>query len=184
MNILKSTLLAAASLTVASTAFGADAIGIPAPIAPVVPVASTFDWNGFYAGVRVGGENVVDADTSWLVGAEIGVNAAFDMFVLGAELAADYVFADGEEYGYLEGTVRAGVLLMPEALLYGTVGYGAVVGDTDGSGEHILAGLGVEFAVAENVSVDTRYVYGWDQSGDATDTGDIHKFTIGANFHF
>lgn len=179
MTILKSTLLAAAAtVAIASAAQAADPI-MPTPVVPVAPAASVFDWNGFYAGIRVGAENEIDFDeTDWLVGAEIGVNAAFDMFVLGGELAVDYVF-DDPEFAYVEGTVRAGVLLMPEALVYGTVGYGADM--DDGSGEHVLAGLGVEFAVAESVSVDGRYVYGWAQDGADSD---IHKFTIGANFHF
>lgn len=182
MTILRTTLLAAAaSLAVASAAQAADPI-MPAPVVPVAPAPAVFDWNGFYAGIRVGAENQIEFDeTNWLVGAELGANAAFDMFVLGGELAVDYVF-DDPEFIYLEGTVRAGVALMPEALLYGTVGYGSDL-DDDGSGDHVLAGLGVEFAVAESVSVDTRYVYGWEQSG-AADASDIHKFTIGANFHF
>lgn len=183
MTFLKTTLLAAAAtLAVASVAQAADPI-MPTPIIPVAPAPAAFDWNGFYAGIHVGAENQVDFDeTNWLIGAELGVNTTFDMFVLGAELGVDYVF-DGtpEEFAYLEGTVRAGVLLMPEALIYGTVGYGADLHDTAGSGEHVLAGLGAEFAVAESVTLDARYVYGWAQ--DAADT-DIHKFTIGANFHF
>ena len=70
-----------------------------------------------------------------------------------------------------------------EVLLYGTVGYGS---DFDappasGVGDQVLAGVGVEFAVSDSISVDGRYVYGW--GVDAADD-DIHKFTIGANFHF
>lgn len=184
MTLLKTTLLAAAAtLAVASAAQAADPI-MPAPVIPVAPAPAVFDWNGFYAGIRVGAENNVDLDeTSWLVGAEIGVNTTFDMFVLGAEAAVDYVFADdvlGQDFAYVEGTARAGVALTPEILAYGTVGYGSDF-DDEGSGDHVLAGLGAEFAVAESVSVDARYVYGWAQ--EAADS-DIHKFTIGANFHF
>lgn len=182
MTILKSTLLAAAAtVAIASAAQAADPI-MPAPVVPVAPVASVFDWNGFYAGARIGAQNeTAPGDTSWLIGAEIGANAAFDMFVLGAELAVDAVF-DATTYGYVEGTLRGGVLVTPEVLFYGTVGYGA---DTDaaGPGDHILAGLGAEFAIAESISLDARYVYGWEQSG-AAGNSDIHKFTIGANFHF
>lgn len=181
MTLLKTTLLAAAAtLAVASAAQAADPI-MPVPVVPVAPAPEVFDWNGFYAGIRVGAENQIDFDeTNWLVGAELGVNAAFDMFVLGGELAVDYVFDDPDDFAYVEGTVRAGVVLMPEALIYATAGYGSDLDDV-GSGDHVLAGLGAEFAVAESVSVDARYVYGWAQ--DAADS-DIHKFTIGANFHF
>lgn len=180
MTTLKSVLLgAAATVAFASAVQAADPI-MPAPVVPVAPVASAFDWNGFYAGARVGAENKVDFDTDWTLGAEIGVNAAFDMFVLGGELAIDYVFAD-PAYAYAEATLRAGVLLAPEALLYGTVGYGSELSD-DGPGKHILAGLGAEFAVTDSVSIDGRYVYGWEQSDQKRE--DIHKFTLGANFHF
>lgn len=179
MTILKSTLLAAAAaLAVASAAQAADPI-MPVPVVPVAPAPAAFDWNGFYAGIRLGVENEVTADSDWLIGAELGVNAAFDMFVLGGELAVDYIF-DTPDFAYAEATIRAGVILTPEILLYGTAGYGSEL-DAAGSGDHWLAGLGAEFAVAESVSLDARYVYGWAQAaGDS----DIHKFTIGANFHF
>lgn len=183
---LKSFLLAGAATVVATgAAFAADPI-MPAPVAPVAPIPAAFDWNGFYAGVRVGGENAVTpADTDWLVGVELGVNAAYDMFVLGAEVAVDAVFEQPTTYAYGEITARAGVLVAPEVLLYGTVGYGTDFGSTvaTSSGNHWLAGVGAEFAVTDSVTLDARYVYGWEQSG-AAGTSDIHKFTVGANFHF
>src|SRR5690554_1537971 len=109
MTALKSVLLAAAAtVAIASAAQAADPI-MPVPVAPIVPVASAFDWNGFYAGARVGAENKVQSDTDWTLGVEIGVNAAFDMFVLGGEVGIDYVFANAD-YAYAEATLRAGVL--------------------------------------------------------------------------
>ncbi|WP_196258257.1 outer membrane protein [Pelagibacterium limicola] len=183
MKLFNSILLAgAATVVLAGSAVAADAIR-PAPIAPIAPIPAAFDWNGFYAGVRVGAENqVTPSVTNWLIGGELGVNAAFDMFVLGAELAVDAVFAT-ETFAYGEITVRGGVLVAPEVLLYGTVGYGSDFGSTavGASGHHILAGLGAEFAVTDSVTLDARYVYGWAQGASPTD---IHKFTIGANFHF
>ncbi|RDE09204.1 outer membrane protein [Pelagibacterium lacus] len=183
MNFLKTTLLAAAAtVAVASAAQAADPI-MPVPVTPVAPAPSIFDWNGLYAGVRVGVENnTATTDSYGLVGLEIGANAAFDMFVLGGELAVDYLFATSD-FAYVEGTVRAGVALAPQVLLYGTVGYGSDL-DSVGSGDHILAGLGAEFAVADSVSLDARYVHGWEQGSGSVNAGDIHKFTIGANFHF
>lgn len=184
MKFVKSALLAAtATVAFAGVAHAADPIR-PVPVVPVSPIASAFDWNGFYAGVRAGGQHQVAPvnTTDWLLGAEIGVNAAFDMFVLGAELAVDAIFATPNTYAYGEATVRAGVLLTPEALLYATVGYGTDFGAAaPAAGAHLLAGGGAEFALTDSVSLDARYVYGWSQTAGNTD---IHKFTIGANFHF
>ncbi|WP_245958389.1 outer membrane protein [Pelagibacterium sediminicola] len=182
---LKSILLAgAAVVAVSGAALAADPI-MPTPVVPVAPIPAAFDWNGFYAGVRVGAENQVApiSDTDWLIGVEIGVNAAYDMFVMGAELAVDAVFEQPDAFAYGEITARGGVLVAPEVLVYGTVGYGTDFGSTvpQASGAHVLAGLGAEFAVTDSVSLDARYVYGWSQTAGKTD---IHKFTVGANFHF
>ena len=181
---LKSILLAgAAVVAVSGAALAADPI-MPTPVVPVAPIPAAFDWNGFYAGVHVGAQNsVTPSTTDWLLGGEIGVNAAYDMFVMGAELAVDAVFASPDTYAYGEITARAGVLLAPEVLVYGTVGYGTDFGSTAPTavGAHVLAGLGAEFAVTDSVSLDARYAYGWSQTTGGTD---IHKFTVGANFHF
>ena len=37
--------------------------------------------------------------------------------------------------------------------------------------------------MTDDVSLRGQYLYGWDQSDDLT-SGDIHKVTLGANFHF
>lgn len=183
MSMLKSTLLAAvATVAVASVAQAADPI-MPMPVTPVAPVVDdVYDWSGFYAGLRTGGLNSAEFDeTNWLLGGEVGVNAQWGMFVLGAELGVDAVF-DDETYAHGEITARAGVAFS-QVLLYGTAGYST---DFDAPaavsvGDHVIAGVGVEFAFNDNISIDGRYVYGWEQ--DAGDE-EIHKFTLGANFHF
>lgn len=181
MNI-KTLLLATVAATAATAAHAADPI-LPAPVVPVAPIASAFGWDGLYAGLRLGAQNEVSFDTNFLLGVEIGANAVFDMFVLGGELGLDAVFASPDTYAYGEITVRGGVLLTDQVLVYATAGFGTDFDAALGSGDHVLAGLGAEFALTENVSLDARYVYGWEQSGAAT-ASDIHKFTIGANFHF
>ncbi|SDG68954.1 outer membrane protein [Pelagibacterium luteolum] len=189
MNNLKKVALAALlSTTAFGGAFAADAIGVPAPAipaAPVVDMGSGFDWNGFYAGANVGAQNNIDLDdTDWTIGAQAGVNAQFDFFLVGAEVALDGVFAEDETYAYGSALARGGVLVTDELLAYGAIGYGTDF-DSDAVGavgDHVLAGGGLEFAATDNVSVRGQYLYGWGQ--DSATDNDIHKFQIGANFHF
>ena len=186
MNSLKTVAIAALlSTTAFGGAFAADAIGVPAPVMPTMPVVddSGFDWNGFYAGISAGGQHeTTPEDTSWTLGAQVGVNAAFDFFLVGGEVALDGVF-DDDTYAYGSILGRGGVIITDELLAYGAVGYGSDFDTSGGPGDHILAGGGLEFAVTNDVSVRGQYLYGWEQSG-ATGASDIHKFQIGANFHF
>lgn len=181
MTVFKSALLAAAAtLAIGASAQAADAIR-PIPVMPVAPVASAFDWNGLYAGISAGAQNEYNVpQTSWLLGAQLGVNASFDFFLVGGEVAVQDVFDTPDTYAYGEVLVRAGVLVSNEVLLYGAAGYGSDFGAVTGPGSHILAGGGLEFAVTSDVSLRAQYLHGWAQGGG----NDIHKFTIGANFHF
>ncbi|WP_196258256.1 outer membrane protein [Pelagibacterium limicola] len=187
MNTLKKVALVALfTSTATGGALAADAIGLPPPAMPAAPVVDYggFDWNGFYAGVSAGMQNeTVSGDNSWTLGGQLGVNATFDFVLVGAEVGIEGVFDTPDTYAY--GTVlgRAGVLVSNELLAYGVVGYGSDFGAANGSGNHILAGGGLEFAATDNVSIRGQYTYGWEQSG-AAGTSDIHKFSIGANFHF
>lgn len=188
MNSLKTVAIAALlSTTAVGGAFAADAIGFPPPPpAAEVPVFDDFgfDWNGFYAGVSGGALREITPDeTNFTVGAQVGVNAAFDFFLVGGEVALDGVFDDTETYAYGQILARGGVIITPELLAYGAVGYGTDFGADTGAGEHILAGGGLEFAVTDDISIRGQYLYGWEQT-DVIGKGDIHKVTIGANFHF
>ncbi|RDE09203.1 outer membrane protein [Pelagibacterium lacus] len=188
MKTLKTLALAAAvSTAAAGGALAADAIGVPAPIippAPVVDMGSGFDWNGFYAGISGGVQNeTVPGDTSWALGAQAGVNSQFDFFLVGAEVSIEGVFDDPDTYAYGSALARGGVLVTDELLAYGAIGYGTDFDAATGPGDHVLAGGGLEFAATDDVSVRGQYLYGWEQSG-AAGASDVHKFTIGANFHF
>lgn len=182
----KVALVALLSTTATGGALAADAIGLPPPAVPAAPVVDYggFDWNGFYAGVNAGAQNeTVPGVTSWTLGAQAGVNATFDFVLVGAEVGIEGVFDTPDTYAY--GTVlgRAGFLVSNELLAYGLVGYGTDFGAATGSGNHLLAGGGLEFAATDNVTIRGQYAYGWEQSGAAT-ASDVHKFQIGANFHF
>jgi len=189
MKALKTAALATLlSTTALGGVLAADAI-TPLPPAPVaqVPVFDEpgFDWAGFYAGASFGGENNIDTtDTNLTLGGQVGANFVYDYFVLGAEVGIDAVFDDAETYATGEIIGRAGAIVTDNILVYGALGYDTDFDAVNGAGDHILAGGGVEMAVTDNISVDGRYLYGWEQSGAADPASDVHKFTLGANFHF
>jgi outer membrane immunogenic protein len=187
MNTLnKVALVALLSTTATGGALAADAIGLPPPALPAAPVVDYggFDWNGFYAGVNAGLQHeIAPGENSWTLGGQIGVNTTFDFVLVGAEVGIDGVFDTPDTYAYGSVLGRAGVLVSNELLAYGAVGYGSDFGAANGSGNHVLAGGGLEFAATDDVSIRGQYLYGWEQSGAAT-ASDVHKFQIGANFHF
>lgn len=100
------TLAACAVVAVPTTGLAADLIiDVPTPSAAMFAPQSTFDWNGFYAGVNGGyvwddlhnpagafiPANVPSDGRNWSAingvagGVQAGYNAQFDMFVLGVE---------------------------------------------------------------------------------------------------
>lgn len=151
--------------------------------------------------------------TGWLLGVQAGANAQFDTFVLGVEgdvawsniTNEDEISAVGGPYGLtdvnwlasLRG--RAGVAF-DQVLLYATAGFaGAGVtfndldaGDPATDGTHFgwTAGVGVEVAVTEDVSVKAEYLY-YDLGAVTYDDGvpddvsfNLHTIKAGVNFHF
>ncbi|TJW36001.1 MAG: porin family protein [Mesorhizobium sp.] len=125
----------------------------PALAADVVaPIASVYDWSGFYVGLQagygwsrvdqpyasVGGPFIFtqdDADgNGWLGGAHVGYNKQFDSWVLGLEgdfEASNIDGDDGGSGGHINGfefkwlgSVRGRVgYALDRVLLYGTGGY-------------------------------------------------------------
>ena len=180
MNIKTLLLASAAVVAFGASAQAADPI-MPAPVVPPVVDYGGFDWNGFYAGVNAGAQNEIGDNTSWSLGGQLGVNAAFDFFLVGAEVGIDGVFDTPDTYAYGNILARGGVIITDELLAYGAVGYGTDFGAATGPGEHVLAGGGLEFAVTDDVTLRGQYLYGW---AHGATTVDVHKFTIGANFHF
>ena len=149
----------------------------------------------------------------WLLGVQAGANAQFDSFVLGVEgdvawtniTNEDEIFAVGGPFGLtdvnwlasLRG--RAGVAF-DQVLLYATAGVaaaGVTYNDLDGDdpasdGTHFgwVAGVGVELAVTEDVSVKAEYLYHdfgavtyYDEFPDDV-SFNLHTIKAGVNFHF
>lgn len=192
-----------AGLALVSGAQAADLI-IDEPAAGVVEVASG-NWDGLYVGAFVGGlggtfdVNVapVEWDVSgWLAGVNLGANfTVADGIVVG--VVGDVAWTNAESdiaplsidwTGSLRGRVGfdAGSFLP-----YLTAGLAVAGGDVNGTSEtHVgwTVGAGVEFAVADNISIDLLYRYsdyGRVEYFPGTEYGiTAHAVTVGLNFKF
>ena len=175
-------LLVAVSLLVggAGAAQASDLITVPVQSTDVaVPVSdTTFDWNGFYAGVYGVVQSSEARDMEVGAGVEAGVNAQFDFFLVGGEVALQGLTSDTIDTAYGKVTGRGGVLITPDLLAYASAGYGL---ELTGTGESdLLAGGGVEFAVNDALSVNAEYTRSFSVEGDNSKD----QFTLGARFHF
>jgi outer membrane immunogenic protein len=175
-------LVAAAFLVLGGSGLAAasDAIAIPVESSPVaVPVANQgFDWSGFYAGVYGVVQSSPAADTQLGLGVGAGINAKFDFFLIGGEVALQGLTNDTIDTAYGQILGRAGVVVTDDLLLYAAAGYG--MGLTGPKEQDALLGGGVEFAVTDNVSLRGQYLHGFDVEGN----NPKDQITLGANFHF
>lgn len=159
----------------------ADVIAVPVASSPVgVPVAddSGFDWDGFYAGVYGVGQVSPAWGTQYGVGIDAGVNAQFDFFLVGAEVALQGLTGDALDTTYGQVLGRAGLVITDDVLLYAAAGYGIDLGAP--AEDDILLGGGVEVAVAGDFTVRAQYLHGFAVTGG----NPKEQVTLGANFHF
>lgn len=191
-----------AGLALVSGAQAADLI-IDEPAAGVVEVASG-NWDGLYVGAFVGGlggtfedESSAEFDVSgWLAGVNLGANfTVADGIVLG--VVGDVAWSNAENQDDLEFAIDWNASLRGRLgfdggsfLPYLTAGLAVAGGEVLGVSEtHVgwTVGAGVEFAVADNISVDLLYRY---SDYGTTDYGfqefDLtsHAVTVGLNFKF
>jgi opacity protein-like surface antigen len=149
---------------------------------PIASQPTAFHWDGFYAGLGIGTElwlKPASVEHKIEVKARAGANVTAGQFLFGAELFYTYYYAfepnaTGSKIG---ATGRAGYLVDPNILIYGEAGaYHDWV-----FGNEALFGGGVEFAVADNVSIDVKYDYDlWlPMPGYAS-----HQASVSALFHF
>jgi len=174
--------LAASAITLMSgSAMAADLITVPTSTPAEIPVheEAGFDWNGFYAGLYGGIQNSPVAGMQYGLGVQAGVNAQFDFYLLGAEVAVHGLTGGNvgnTSYGQILG--RAGLVVSDNVLVYAAGGYGIDLGAPEE--EDVLLGGGVELAVTDNVSVRAQYLHGFPiEGGNPKD-----QFTVGAAFHF
>lgn len=170
----------AGALLASQPASAADAITIPlSTTGPQVPVAQQgFDWDGFYAGVYGVARDSETQGTQLGLGLALGVNTQIDFVLLGAEVSLQGLTGDETDTAY--GTVlgRAGILLTNDVLLYAAAGVGWDVAGNDDV--DLLAGLGAEVAVTDELSLRAQYLHGFNLEGG----NPKNQFTFGANLHF
>ncbi len=159
----------------------ADPITIPTSTNAHMPVhdGDVFDWSGFYAGLYGSVQHGQVSGTQPGLGINAGVNAQFDFYLLGAEVAVTGLADNGAgdtSYGQLLG--RAGLVVTDDVLLYTAGGYGMDLGPV--TEEDVLFGGGVELAVTDSISVRAQYLHSFPTAGGNTKD----QFAIGANFHF
>ncbi|MDF2982283.1 MAG: hypothetical protein K0Q69_2055 [Devosia sp.] len=166
--VFAGTLLAA----MAGAATASDLISVPVASSDVaVPVATGFDWSGFYAGVY----GVVQS--SPVRGTEVGAGIV-DFFLVGGEVALHGLTGDTIDTAYGQVTGRGGLLVTDDLLAYASAGYGM---ELSGTGERdFLAGGGIEYAVTDDISINAEYLRGFALEGG----NDKNQFSLGARFHF
>ncbi|HEV2515363.1 MAG TPA: outer membrane protein [Devosia sp.] len=192
-----------AGLALVSGAHAADLI-IDEPAAGVVEVAGG-NWDGVYVGAFVGGlagtfseentNNEIDI-SGWLAGVNLGVNfTVADGIVLGVVGDVAWTNAENDVDPFSvdwTGSLRGRVGFDGGAFLpYLTAGLAVAGGEIGGSNEtHVgwTVGAGVEFAVADNISVDLLYRYSDYGNVDYGYANDFsltsHAVTVGLNFKF
>ncbi len=166
---------------------GAQAADLIIPTTPQPVMESYgFEWEGMYAGVRLGGVFADDVDASGVIGAAVGVNfIPMDPLLLGVEVTGDYVWGNDDFDGYGEFFVngRVGAVVTDSALIYALGGVGVATTDDDSVGVYQL-GAGVEFAVTDSVTVRGEVVGVGDFDDGDDDFFNEAKATVGVFYHF
>jgi outer membrane immunogenic protein len=163
---------------------------IPTTPEPIYESAG-FSWDGLYAGVEAGGvfsdDATGDGVTQGLIGGIVGVNfTVADPIIVGLELQGDYVFENDDigDAGLFLALGRVGAVVTDQVLVYAAGGFGVTAVNGDSTGVYAL-GAGVEFAVADNVSIRGEVLGLGSLNDDADDDFfDAAKATVGVFYHF
>lgn len=170
MRSIKLALLATvATAVLSSAAFAADLM-VDTPTEPVM-VDNAFNWDGAYFGAFLEGQS---APSAFGLGVNLGVNTLMDSLLIGGEIEG--IIATGPNYsGQITGKI--GGLISDSAIVYIYSG----VGTRTPSSFYVPAGLGVEFAVADNVGLKAEAQYNFDLTDAAENSATVK---VGLNWHF
>lgn len=171
----------AAILGFTGSVVAADVGVIPISNGPNIPIAgdAAFDWSGFYAGVYSGVQRSDSVGSPAALGVDLGVNAQFEFYLIGAEVAVHGIAgadAGTSSYGQILG--RAGLIVSDNVAVYAAGGYGIDLGTSDE--QDMLLGGGVELAVSDRVSIRAQYLHGFPLGGETPKD----QVTLGASYHF
>ena len=109
---------------------------------------------------------------------QAGINAQFDVYLVGAEVAVEGLTGDVGDITYGQILGRAGLLVTDGVLVHAADGYGIDLGAPDET--DVLIGGGLEVADTDSVSVEAQCLHGFAVDGcNAED-----QFSVGASFHF
>lgn len=141
---------------------------------------SSFDWDGFYAGLGITGGTFMTGPTpSNFAGIDgiVGVNMTSGDMLIGVEgqVSGFNDFTFGWDWSG-KAEIRAGYLASPEAVIYGAVAAKAYAGGA----RYIGLGAGVEFVAVDNMTIDIEGVY-YPWSNNAYDSAEI---SASALWHF
>jgi outer membrane immunogenic protein len=162
-----------------ATAHATDLLTVPTSGNDSLPVADAgFDWNGFYAGVYGVTQASPVGGLQYGLGLDVGANARFEFVLVGGEVDFHGLVGGAGSTTYLQALGKVGVMATDDIAVYAAAGAGLDLGPPAES--DVLLGAGAEFALADNVSIDARYLHGFPTSGG----NPKDQFTVGANFHF
>jgi outer membrane immunogenic protein len=179
MRLFKIASLAAILAVLSPAAQAVDLLTVPTSGNDSLPVAdSGFDWNGFYAGIYGVGQASTVGGGQLGLGVDVGANARFEFVLVGGDVAIQGLGGGAGTSVYLQGVGKAGIALTDNVIAYGAGGLGTALSGAPES--DLLAGGGVDLALADNLSVGARYLHGFPVTG----ANPKNQFTIGANFHF
>jgi opacity protein-like surface antigen len=127
-----------------------------------------YSWQGFYAGVQLGGGKFHvsngNSDTAAVGGVHAGYLWQNGQFVFGPEFdvdAAGWTIGSTHVDAEMNAKFRAG-FAVDRALFTGTIGYGhtwASNGGSKGDDGGLVAGAGIDFAATDRVIVGADYLY-------------------------